>query len=188
MTIENIPNSKSNSLYLNSNIELPKTKFLNLNSNTSSDNRFKKWSPTFSKIKLKFSTSISNWKVNQKIYSEMWSLKMVIMVFQVTIELKNDLPNSQLLSQTAKSIKKCLQKCEVWKWLLWYSKSNTRSVNRIKNCSPKFSTSISNCKVNQKMSLEMWSLKMVIMVFQILLLKTQLLSDISEKSITFGIV
>jgi len=41
------------------------------------------------------------------------------------------------------------------------------SDNRIKKWSPKFSTSISNCKVNQKMSSEMWSLKMVIMVFQI---------------------
>jgi len=72
---------------------------------------------------------------------------------------------------------------------------HTRSDNRIEKWSPKHSkvklkfwTSISNWKVNQKMSLEMWSLKMVIMVFQMLLLKTQLLSDISEKSITFGIV
>ncbi len=80
--------------------------------------------------------------------SDMWSLKMVIMVFQI----------------------------------------HTRSDNRIEKWSPKFSkvklkfsTSISNWKVNQKMSSDMWSLKMVILVFQILLFKTQLLSDISEK-------
>ena len=52
---------------------------------TRSDNRIEKWSPKFSKVKLKFSTSISNWKVNQKMSLEMWTLKMVIMVFQMLL-------------------------------------------------------------------------------------------------------